>query len=150
MTRRHCLSDDQWELVQDLVEAKPRATGRKPKDRRNSLDGCFWILRTGAPWRDLPTRFGKWKTVYDHFNGWCKDGTFDAILCRLQNACVDAELIDEDLWCVDGTVIRAARCAAGAAKKGEATKMLATRRWDANVAVFRPKSTSFATVSATR
>ncbi|WP_431192181.1 IS5 family transposase [Rhodopirellula bahusiensis] len=149
MAQRHCLSDDQWDLVRDLVEVEPKATGRKPKSRRNSLNGCFWILRTGAAWRDLPKRFGKWKTVYDHFNGWCKDGAFDAILRRLQGAFVDAEAIDSDLWCVDGTVIRAARCAAGAPKKGDAAKMLAKKPWGVHAAAFRPKSTSCAMVLAT-
>ena len=118
MAQRHCLTDDQWELVADLVEAEPKATGRPPKDRRTILNGIFWILRTGAAWRDLPERFGKWQTVYDHFNNWSHDGTFDAILRRLQQATVDAEELDDGLWCVDGTIVRAARCAAGAEKKG--------------------------------
>ncbi|WP_345684896.1 transposase, partial [Novipirellula caenicola] len=65
-----------------MVERK--SVGRPPKDRRVILNGIFWILRTGAAWRDLPERFGKWQTVYDHFNNWSKDGTFDAILHRLQ------------------------------------------------------------------
>ncbi len=118
MVQRHCLTDDQWELVADLVEAEPKATGRPPKDRRTLLNGIFWILRTGAAWRDLPERFGKWQTVYDHFNHWSKDGTFDAILRRLQKATVDAAESDEGLGCVDGTIVRSARCAAGAVKKG--------------------------------
>jgi len=118
MVRRHCLTDDQWELVADLVEAERKETGRPPKDRRVILNGILWILRTGAAWRDLPERFGKWQTVYDHFNNWSKDGTFDAILRRLQEATVDAEELDEELWCVDGTIVRAARCAAGAEKRG--------------------------------
>lgn len=118
MVQRHCLTDDQWELIADLVEAEPKATGRRPKDRRTIVNGIFWILRTGAAWRDLPERFGRWQTVYDHFNNWSKDGTFDTILRRLQKATVDAEEIDDGLWCVDGTIVRAARCAAGAEKKG--------------------------------
>lgn len=118
MIQRHCLTDDQWALVADLVEAERKATGRPPKDRRTIVNGIFWILRTGAAWRDLPDRFGKWQTVYDHFNNWSKDGTFDAILRRLQAATLDAEEIDDGLWCIDGTIVRAARCAAGAEKKG--------------------------------
>lgn len=122
MVQRHCLTDDQWELVEDLVKARPQATGRPPKDRRTILNGIFWILRTGAAWRDLPERFGKWQTVYDHFSKWSKDGTFDGILRRLQQATVDAEELDNGLWCVDGTIVRAARCAAGAEKKGAQTE----------------------------
>lgn len=122
MVGRHCLTDDQWELIADLVMVERKPVGRPPKDRRVILNGIFWILRTGAAWRDLPERFGKWQTVYDHFNNWSKDGTFDAILHRLQQGVLDAEQIDEDLWCVDGTIIRAARCAAGAEKKGSPVK----------------------------
>jgi len=85
------------------------------------IDGILWILRTGAPWRDLPKEFGKWGTVYDLFSTWNADGTLDEILSRLQAAHVDVGEIDEDLWCVDGTNVRAARCAAGA-KKGGATR----------------------------
>ena len=116
MGRRHSLTDDQWELISDIFSA-PKATGRPPTDRRLLLDGMFWILRTGAPWRDLPDRFGPWQTVYHWFRQWTNDGTFDEILRRLQAAAVDVHMIEEDLWCVDGTVVRAARCAAGA-KKG--------------------------------
>ncbi|MCC9600735.1 transposase [Stieleria sp. JC731] len=62
------MTDDQWELVADLVEVERKETGRPLKDRRIILNGIFWILRTDAAWRDLPDRFGKWQTVYDHFN----------------------------------------------------------------------------------
>lgn len=127
MIQRHCVTDDQWILIEDLVQAEPKATGRPPEDRRNILNGIFWILRTGAAWRDLPERFGKWKTVYHYFNQWSRDGTFDAILRRLQSAMVDVREIDEDLWCVDGTIVRAARCAAGAKKGDPRDQMLAAK-----------------------
>ncbi|MEP5623343.1 transposase [Rhodopirellula bahusiensis] len=114
MAQLHCLGEDQW----NLVEVDPKATGRNPKIRRNSLNGCFWTLRTRAAWRDPPKRHGKWTTAYDHFNGLCNDGTFHAIMRQLQGAFVDAEAIDSDLWCVDGTAIRAVRRDAGAPKRG--------------------------------
>jgi len=115
---RHRLTDDQWEFIEDIFPA-PAPTGRPPVDRRMVVDGILWILRTGAPWRDLPEEFGKWGTVYDLFSTWNTDGTLDEILHRLQAAHVDADQIDQELWCVDGTNVRAARCAAGA-KKGVA------------------------------
>ncbi|RCS49477.1 IS5 family transposase [Bremerella cremea] len=113
---RHRLTDDQWVLIADIFPP-PAHTGRPRVDRRMVVDGILWIMRTGAPWRDLPDEFGKWGTVYDLFTTWNSDGTLDEILDRLQAGFVDAEAIDEQLWCVDGTNIRAARCAAGA-KKG--------------------------------
>lgn len=127
MVRRHCLTDDQWELVSDIF-GEAKSVGRPPKDRRLILDGIFWILRTGAAWRDLPERFGPWQSVYHYFRAWTADGTFDAILRRLQGAMVDAEELDDDLWCIDGTVVRAARCAAGAKKGDRKGQMLAMKR----------------------
>jgi transposase len=114
---RHRLTDDQWEAIADVFP--PRAqTGRPPSDRRKIVDGILWILRTGAPWRDLPEAFGPWQTVWDLFDKWNGDGTLDELLLRLKAAYVDVGEIDAELWCVDGTTIRAARCAGGGGKKG--------------------------------
>ena len=112
---RHRLTDQQWELVQDLFPP-PARTGRPRRDRREILDGILWILRTGAPWRDLPEELGPWATAWDLFDTWNDDGTLDAILSRLRAAGIDAGLVDRELWCVDGTVVRAARCAGGGGK----------------------------------
>ena len=112
---RHRLSDPQWELIKDL-SPPPAVTGRPRRDRREILDGILWILRTGAPWRDLPGELGPWATAWDLFDTWNSDGTLDAILSRLRAAGIDVGLDDRQLWCVDGTVIRAARCAAGGGK----------------------------------
>ena len=113
---RHRLTDDQWELIQDVFPA-PAPTGRPPSDRRMVLDGILWILRTGSPWRDLPEDFGSWKTVWRLFDQWNADGTLDEILSRLRARHIDAGEIDDELWCVDGTIVRAARCAGGGGKK---------------------------------
>jgi transposase len=79
----------------------------------------LWRLRSSAPWHDLPERYGSWQTVYDRFTRYRKDGTLDRILQTLQR-CLDAGgLLDWDLWCVDGTVVRASRAAAGAGHKGD-------------------------------
>jgi transposase len=68
------------------------------------LDGVFWILRTGSPWRDLPEEFGPWETVYCRFDQWNDAGIFDKILRRLQAAYLDVGALDSELWCVDGTI----------------------------------------------
>jgi transposase len=114
---RHQLTDEQWILVKPLVPQKSARTGRPPEDAREMLDGIVWILRTGAPWRDLPERFGPWKTVYDYFSNWRKNGVFDRVLEALQIRLDRSGKIDWDLWCIDGSNARAARCAAGADKK---------------------------------
>jgi transposase len=116
------------------------------------LDGIFWILRTGAPWRDLPERFGPWQTVYDYFAAWRKGGVFDRILEALQ-ARLDGEgRIDWDLWCIDGASVRAARCAAGAAKKVAAgtRRSRPTTRWVAAAAGSGASSTWSLTATAPR
>ena len=117
MSQRHALTDEQWQIVQPLIGFRKARTGRPPSDPRLMLDGIFWILSTGAPWRDLPERFGPWQTVYDHFRGWRQDGVFARIIEALQVKLDDQGLIDWELWCVDGASVRAARAAAGAGKK---------------------------------
>ena len=114
---RHRLSDEQWALIEDIF-LEPAATGRPPRDPRELFDGILWILRTGSPWRDIPEEFGPWKTVYNHFDRWNSDGTLDAIRQRLQSSFISEGKIDSELWCIDGTVMRAARCAGGGGKNG--------------------------------
>ena len=120
---RELLTDEQWELIQDLLP-EPAATGRPPVDRRMVIDGILWINRTGAPWRDLPSDFGTWKTAWRLFDQWTDDGTFDQILQCLRAGHIHNE---EDLWCIDGTVVRAARCAAGGGKKAIPRSRMITR-----------------------
>lgn len=114
---RLLLTDEEWELISDLFP-EPAKKGRPPVDRRKVVDGIFWILRTGSPWRDLPEEFGKWKTVWRLFDQWNAEGLLGTILARLQDAFVDTGQISGDLWCVDGTIVRAARCCTGGGKKG--------------------------------
>jgi len=97
------------------------------------LNGILWILRTGSPWRDLPERFGPWQTVYDHFAKWRALGAYDRILEALHIR-LDADgAIDWDLWCIDGSSVRASRAAAGASKKAAVAtrKNRKTRLWAA-------------------
>jgi transposase len=114
---RHRLTDQEWDTIKDVFPP-PARTGRPPRDRREILDAILWVLRTGAPWRDLPEGFGPWATAWDLFDKWNADGTLDRILSRLRSERIDAGEVDGELWCVDGTSVRAARCAAGGGKKG--------------------------------
>jgi len=115
--KRHELTDEQWELIEPLIPRSTARTGRPAKDRRLMLNGTFWILGTGAPWRDLPERFGSCKTVHRHFTNWRRAGVIDKIVQALQVKLDNQGLIDWDLWCVDGASVRASRAAAGADKK---------------------------------
>jgi transposase len=119
--RRHELTDEQWELIEELFPENAHRGGQW-KDHRTMVNAMLWWLRTGAPWRDLPERYGPWKSVYDRFNRWSKDDTFDRIIERLQIRLDAEDKIDWDLWCVDGSSVRASRAAAGASKKGDPKK----------------------------
>jgi len=150
--KRHELTDEQWTLVEPLIPRSKAKTGRKPKDRRLMLNGIFWILGTGAPWRDLPERFGPWQTVYDHFAKWRAAGVFARIIEALQVKLDEKGLIDWELWCVDGASVRAARAAAGAEKKvSRGTKTSRqTTRWAAAEAGLDRSSTWLLTARALR
>jgi transposase len=119
MTRRYELTDEQYALVEDLMPATGKAGGQW-KDHRTALNGIFWVLHTGAQWREVPERYGNWKTVYDRFRRFRRDGTIARMLERLLMKLGDDGRIDSDLWCIDATSIRASRSAAGAGggKKG--------------------------------
>lgn len=81
MRRRYELHDDQWEKIKDLLppERKPQG-GRPAKDNRHMLNAMLWVVRCGAPWRDLPDYYGPWKSVYTRFRRWEKSGLFDQML----------------------------------------------------------------------
>lgn len=116
MAKRYELSDDEYASIEDLLPPVGRRGGQW-KYHRDVLNGIFWILHTGAQWRELPDRYGKWQTVYGRFRRWEADGTIDRLLERLQLR-LDADgRIDPETWFGDGSVIRAGRSAAGGGKK---------------------------------
>ena len=115
---RHRLSDDEWDLISDLFP-EPTGVGRPPNNPRDMMNGIRWILRTGAPWRDAPEEIGKWSSVWDAFDRWNRDGTLAEILSRLMSSHVDGGLLRNDIWLVDATIVRAARCAAGGGKEDD-------------------------------
>jgi transposase len=114
--RRHALSDAQWATLQPLLPGNDRR-GHPYKDHRLLLDGILWILHTGAPWRDLPERFGPWSTVFGRFNRWRKSGRWDQLLTALQANADAQDGIDWQMFVVDSSLVRAHKAAAGAGKK---------------------------------
>ncbi|SCW26907.1 Putative transposase of IS4/5 family, partial [Paenibacillus tianmuensis] len=72
MLRRHEIKDQDWERIQGLLPPENTGEGRPSKPNRVMLNGMLWKVKTGAPWRDLPERFGPWKTVYSRFRLWSK------------------------------------------------------------------------------
>lgn len=116
---RSTLTDKTFGLIQALLPPERSGKAGRPfHSHRKTLEGVFWILRTGAPWRDLPEQYGKWSTVYERFRRWSRNGLFQKILDKLQAQGRKADAIDFEFSAVDGSNVRAHRCAAGAAKKG--------------------------------
>jgi len=142
MARRHDLTDEQYAKLLPLLPPERPATGRPNKDHRTVLNGILWRLRTGAPWRDLPGRYGPWQTVYSRFRRWQRAGVWARVLAALQ-AAADAEgRLDWSLHFVDGTTVRAHPHAAGAPKKGGPPASRPTTPSAARGAASRPRSTS--------
>jgi transposase len=115
MVRRGEITDEAWGRIAPLLPAAGRRGGRW-KDHRRVVNGILWKLRTGAPWRDLPERYGPWQTCYDRFVRWRRDGTWDRLLAQAQ---IKSDVVGEVEWevSVDSTVVRAHHHAAGARKE---------------------------------
>jgi transposase len=103
-----------------LPPQKP-TTGKPNRDHRTVVEGMLWRLRTGAPWRDLPERYGPWQTVYSRFRRWQRAGVWERVLGALQADGDAGGDLDWALPVLDGTTIRAHQHAAGA-KKGAVIK----------------------------
>jgi transposase len=117
---RYELSDRQWARIGPLLPHRTHhgQAGHPFNDHLPVVNGILWVLHTGAPWRDLPERYGPWETVYSRFSRWRHDGTWVRIATALLDELDDQGRVDHDLWCIDGSVVRASRAAAGAKKKG--------------------------------
>jgi len=82
--RRHELTDKEWERLRKYFPDRQEGElGRPRNDDRQILNGLLWIVRTGAPWRDLPERYGSWNTVYSRFAQWQENGLFETIMAEL-------------------------------------------------------------------
>jgi transposase len=108
------LSNEQWEKLEPLLPPEKPNIGRPNKNHRRILNGILWILRTGAPWRDLPERYGPWRTVASRFYRWRKAGIWDRIFAEVQRLGEAEGRIDWEIHYVDGTIVRAHQHAAGA------------------------------------
>lgn len=123
------LSNEQWRLVDTIIPADPvRADGRgRPwSDRRKALEGALWILRTGAPWQDLPPRYGAYQTVHRRFQNWVRDGTIEKVLLVLAQHLQEAGGLDLKECFVDGTFVPAKK---GGAWLGRPSAARAQKSW---------------------
>ena len=103
---RHALSDEQWEQIREVLPETRRGPRSKLGDRL-FVDAVLYRTRTGIPWRDLPERFGPWKTVYNRFDSWSRRGLWDRVFRYLQVE------VDCTASMVDASVVRAHQDSAG-------------------------------------
>ena len=103
---RGLMTDLEWAYFEPFLV---RRNGRPPRNHRRVLDGIFWLMRTGAPWRDLPEDFGDWNAVFRQFRRWADSGIWDVVL----DALGESQVTETTLQMIDATIIRAQHCAAG-------------------------------------
>jgi transposase len=109
---RYDLTDFEWSVIEPLLPNKPRGVPRV--DDRRVLNGIFWVLRSGAPWADLPERYGPKTTCYNRFRRWTRAGVWDRIMDALTEAyaCPGPRSGDGDIQMIDGTSVRVHHSAA--------------------------------------
>src|SRR5919206_1582977 len=145
MVGRGEITDKAWEQIALLLPENGRRGGQW-SEHRKIVNGILWRARTGAPWRDLPARYGPWPTCYDRFVRWRRTGTWDRLLAQVPTK---SDAVGQVVWEVslDSTVARAHQHAAGArqqpsqadAKRGSTTRP--TKRSGAGAAVSAPSTT---------
>jgi putative transposase len=113
---RYELSDAQWERIAPLLPGKATDPGRTGADNRLFLNGVLWVLRSGAHWRDLPERYGKWKSLHKRFTRWAKAGVWERVFASL------IKDRDNQYLMLDSTLVRAHQQAA-TGKGGPATRL---------------------------
>ena len=105
---RLVLSDRQWHRIEKLCVGKPEDPGGTGADNRMFVEAVLWIVRTGSPWRDLPSVFGNWNSVFVRFNRWSQGGVWQRIFAALSDD------PDFEYLIIDSTIVRAHQHAAGA------------------------------------
>lgn len=108
---RYDLTDFEWSVIEPVLpKGRP---GPQPRNNRRVMNGIFWVLRTGAPWRDLPERYGPYTSAYNRFNRWRKAGIWD----RLMDTVTKAH--DGKVQMIDSSIIRVHQHASGVKKRVE-------------------------------
>jgi len=116
MVKRYELSQAQWLRIRDLLPGKAGDPGRSAADNRLFVNGVLWVLRSGAHWRDLPERYGKWKSLHKRFSRWAKAGVWERVFTAL------IKDRDNEYLMLDTTLVRAHQQAA-TGKGGAKTRL---------------------------
>ena len=123
------LIDEQWEIVASILPPDPvreDKRGRPWSEQRKVFNGILWILRTGAPWKDMPPRYGPYQTAHRRFQNWVRSGVIEKILLALAAHLKEAGGLDLKECFVDGTFVPAKK---GGAASGRPNAAKAPRSW---------------------
>ncbi len=134
------LTDEQWAILQPLIPEPPRrpdGRGRPWRDAREVLNGILWILRTGAPWQDLPERYPPYQTCHRRFQQWVRAGTLDNVLHALAADLRDRGGLDLSECFIDGTFVIAKKGAQGWARPSGA-KVRSSWQWQTALVFLSP------------
>jgi transposase len=129
------LTDEQWRAVETILPEDPvRADkrGRPWSDRRTVFNGVLWILRTGAPWQDLPERYGPHQTVHRRFQSWVRTGVLEQVLLAVAQDLKDRGGLDLSECFIDGTFAPAKK---GGAASGKQNAGKALKSWQLRTAM---------------
>ena len=129
------LTNEQWIIIEPLLppsKKKPDGKGRPLRDNREILNGILWILRTGAPWKDLPGRYPSYQTCHRRFQFWVQNGVFEQILIKLAKDLKERGKIDITECFIDGTFAGAKKGGSELAKQSEGK---AARSWQLQTAL---------------
>ena len=118
--RRYALRDDQWDRIKDILPGREGHVGVTAKDNRLFLEAVLWRVRTGLPWRDLPSEFGNWNSIFQRFRRWVRAGVFERLFEQLSGQ------PDFEYVLIDGTIVTAHQKASGV-KGGAKIRPLAAR-----------------------
>ena len=123
------LIDDQWKIVSAILPADPireDKRGRPWSEQRKVFNGILWVLRTGAPWKDMPPRYGPYQTAHRRFQNWVRSGVIEKVLLALAAHLKEAGGLDLKECFVDGTFVPAKK---GGAASGKPSAAKAPRSW---------------------
>ena len=113
------LTEEQWKIIENILPldaVRDDGRGRPWSDRRKVLNGVLWILRTGAPWQDLPSRYGAYQTAHRRFQNWVRSGVMEKLLLTLAEHLQEAGGLDLKECFVDGTFVPAKKGGAVSAR----------------------------------
>lgn len=105
---RDLLNDQQWQRIAPLLPGQDGDPGRTGENNRRFVEAILWLVRVGAPWRDLPPHLGKWGSVWKRFRRWAEKGVFERIFTEL------SQDPDFEYALIDGTIVKVHRHGSGA------------------------------------